>query len=90
MLKLLVVEDHVLVREGLAQTLRHLEDGVQIFEATDSEYSLALLERESSFDLMVLDLGLPGRDGFFALEKFGGFTRKCRSSFFRPTMTSIR
>lgn len=69
MLKLLVVEDHVLVREGLAQTLRHLEEEAQIFEATDGDSSLAMLEKESPFDLMVLDLALPGRDGFSCLAE---------------------
>ena len=63
MLTLLVVEDHVLVREGLVQTLRHLEAGVLVFEAADSDGANALLEQGQIFDLMLLDLGLPGLDG---------------------------
>lgn len=63
MLKMLVVEDHVLVREGLAKTLCHLEEGVLVLEAADCAGATALLEQASPFDLMLLDLGLPGLDG---------------------------
>jgi DNA-binding NarL/FixJ family response regulator len=67
MLKLLVVEDHALVREGLVQTLRQLEDEVQIFEAGDCDCAGRLLEQERDFDLVLLDLGLPGIDGLSCL-----------------------
>jgi len=67
MLKLLVVEDHALVREGLVQTLRRLEDDVQIFEAGDCECAGNLLEQAQDIDLVLLDLGLPGVDGLTCL-----------------------
>lgn len=70
MLKLLVVEDHVLVREGLVQTLRQLEDDVVIHEAADCDGAGAQLERERDFDLVLLDLGLPGVDGLSCLGIF--------------------
>ena len=63
MLNLLIVEDHALVREGLAQTLRQLEPDVTVYEAADSDGANALLEQGTAIDLMVLDLGLPGIDG---------------------------
>jgi DNA-binding NarL/FixJ family response regulator len=67
MLKLLVVEDHVLVREGLVQTLRQLESDVEIFEACDCDSAGTLLEQERDFDMVLLDLGLPGIDGLSCL-----------------------
>lgn len=67
MLKLLVVEDHALVREGLVQTLRRLEDEVEIFDVADCEQSAATLEQERDFDMILLDLGLPGMDGLTCL-----------------------
>lgn len=67
MLKLLVVEDHVLVREGLVQTLSQLEADVEVFEAFDCDSAGALLEQEHDFDMVLLDLGLPGVDGLSCL-----------------------
>ena len=63
MVALLVVEDHALVREGLALTLRQLEPDVRVREASDSAGASALLEAGETFDLILLDLGLPGLDG---------------------------
>lgn len=63
MLKILVVEDHALVREGLVQTLRQLKDGVRVSEAGDCRSACDLLEQDGAFDLVLLDLGLPDVDG---------------------------
>jgi DNA-binding NarL/FixJ family response regulator len=71
-LKLLVVEDHALVREGLAQTLRRLEDGVDVMEARDAESALKMIEQAPEVDLLLLDLMLPGINGF----SFLGVLRK--------------
>ena len=68
MLKLLVVEDHALVREGLVRLLVQLEAGAQVFDRPDFESALELLDGEDEFDLLLLDLALPGIDGFAALD----------------------
>lgn len=68
MLKLLVVEDHALVREGLVGLLRQLDDEVQVFDRGDFESALALLDHEPDMDLLLLDLALPGIDGFVGLD----------------------
>ena len=70
MTKLIVVEDHALVREGLVQTLRQIEENVEIFAVADCVGANSLLEQEHQFDLMVLDLGLPGVDGLAGLRTF--------------------
>jgi len=69
MLKLLVIEDHTLVREGLVQTLRRLDKRVRVVEAPDCDLALAriLHEKDHDFDLALLDLGLPGTDGLTCL-----------------------
>lgn len=69
MTKLLVVEDHVLVREGLVQTLRQL-DSMKVFEVADFHGANRLLEQHGGFDLVLLDLGLPGVDGLTCLKSF--------------------
>lgn len=70
MAKLIIVEDHALVREGLIQILRQIDEGVEIFAVADCVGASALLEQESGFDLMLLDLGLPGPDGLSGLRTF--------------------
>ena len=68
-MKLLVVEDHALVREGLLQTLRKLEREVVCIGVRDAEEVLQLLETEGAdeYDLCLLDLMLPGLNGMGCL-----------------------
>ena len=47
-LKLLAIEDHALVREGLLQTLGKLEPGIVCIGAQDAEEGLRLLELDGS------------------------------------------
>ncbi len=61
-MKILIVEDHALVREGLLTTLRALGGGVQTIGAADAAEAIAFLEEED-IDLMLLDLMLPGTRG---------------------------
>lgn len=68
MLKLLVVEDHALVREGLVRLLGQIEAGAKVLESADFESALNVLENEGEFDLVLLDLALPGIDGFAGLD----------------------
>lgn len=67
LLRLLVVEDHGLVREGLLQTLRKLSPRLKLFEAEDAEGALHVVEQEKEFDLVLLDLMLPGMNGMAML-----------------------
>jgi len=70
MLKLLVIEDHALVREGLVQTLLQLGEEVDVHEASDCEGGCAVLGNGEDFDLVLLDLALPGVDGLTCLGLF--------------------
>jgi len=67
LLRLLVVEDHALVREGLLQTLHKLSPRLKLFEAEDAEGALHVVEKEKEFDLVLLDLMLPGMNGMAML-----------------------
>lgn len=68
MLTLLVVEDHALVREGMVRLLAQLEDGARVLEAKDFESALTTLDKAGEADLVLLDLALPGIDGFAGLD----------------------
>jgi DNA-binding NarL/FixJ family response regulator len=65
--KLLVIEDHALVREGLLQTLRGLVRGAHSLGARDSESAIAQLEANPDIELILLDLMLPGLNGMSLL-----------------------
>jgi two-component system, NarL family, response regulator LiaR len=59
-LRVVLVEDHALTREGMRTALEDAFDVVG--EASDGIAGLALIEREKP-DVAVVDLGLPGMDG---------------------------
>lgn len=67
MTRILIVEDHTLVREAVAQTLRHLEDGLECVEARSADEALAKLDGGGEWDLAVIDLMLPDMNGFSLL-----------------------
>jgi DNA-binding NarL/FixJ family response regulator len=67
-LRIIVVEDHALVREGLVRLLAQLRDAVVVRDCADFMAAQALLDEDGPFDLVLLDLALPGIDGFAALE----------------------
>ena len=67
--KILVVDDYALVREGLRHALQALGDDVEVLEARDAEEALRLIAKDPVLDLVLLDIGLPGMDGFLALDE---------------------
>jgi DNA-binding NarL/FixJ family response regulator len=62
-MKLLIVEDHPMVREGLIAFLRATDEGLEALEAGDAETAMTLALAPGDIDLALVDLGLPGRDG---------------------------
>jgi len=66
-LKVLIIEDHALVREGLLVAVRSLEDGTETLGAQDADEGLKVLETNDDIDLVVLDLMLPGTSGMALL-----------------------
>ncbi|NVB39071.1 response regulator [Pseudenhygromyxa sp. WMMC2535] len=59
--KLALVEDRPEIRETLAELLR--DDGYQVFTASNGQAGLELIRKERP-DVAVLDIGLPGIDGY--------------------------
>jgi DNA-binding NarL/FixJ family response regulator len=70
-MKLLIVDDHAVVREGVATLLRQLGPDTQVLQARDGSEGLACAEAEADLDAVFLDLNLPGLDGRSAIQEFG-------------------
>ena len=65
-IRVLLIEDHGLVREGLKLLLEHEPDLAVAGEAADGEAGLCLFARlaaDHAVDVVVSDIGLPGLDG---------------------------
>lgn len=62
-MNILLVDDHILFREGIALLLQPLVDGGEILEAGSCEQAFAMLQNDSRVDLVLMDLGLPGLSG---------------------------
>jgi len=57
--KILIVDDHLVVRNGVAMVLEKQIQEVEIFNAENFFEAVALL-REEYFDLVILDINIPG------------------------------
>ena len=68
MMKVLIVDDHALVRDALARVLASLVPDLIVFEAGEPELAFRTLEREADLELVLLDLSLPGMHGLTALR----------------------
>ncbi|WP_281178483.1 response regulator [Thauera butanivorans] len=65
--RILIVEDHALVREAMAQSLARLQAGLVCVEASSADQALACLDADGDIDLAVIDLMLPDMSGFSLL-----------------------
>ena len=70
MMKILILDDHALFREGLCHVLQELDEQVHVLEASDYDRAMQLVSENPDLDLVLLDLNLPGKDGFTALDSF--------------------
>lgn len=68
-MKILIVDDHPLIREGLANVLRELDNDLVVIEAENAAEAVAALEREQGIALLLLDLVLPATDGLSLLAQ---------------------
>lgn len=70
-MKILVVDDHALVREGLRQVLKGLDEQVEVLEAPHCARAFELAVLHADLDLVLLDYHLPDMNGLDALAIFG-------------------
>jgi two-component system invasion response regulator UvrY len=69
MIRLLICDDHLIVRQGLKQLLSDAPDIAVTGEAANGAEALRLA-REQVFDVVLLDIAMPLRDGLDVLKQF--------------------
>ena len=67
MINLLIVDDHPIVRRGLKKVLKE-EPDFEVVEAGNAREALSRIQ-ERQFDLVIVDLDLPGMDGMDLLKE---------------------
>jgi DNA-binding NarL/FixJ family response regulator len=68
-MKILVVDDHVLIREALRGVLKELRSDAVVLEACDGRQARQLAAEHADIGLVLLDLNLPDADGFSMLAE---------------------
>ncbi len=66
--RVLITDDHLIVREGLRLILETVDDIELVGEAKDGAECLALIPKLDP-DVILMDLQMPGMDGFTALKQ---------------------
>jgi DNA-binding NarL/FixJ family response regulator len=68
-MKILVIDDHALIRQAMAGVLKKLRRDVVLLEAPNYAEAMARLAANADIELVLLDLTLPDSDGFDVLAE---------------------
>jgi DNA-binding NarL/FixJ family response regulator len=69
-MNILIVDDHPVMRAGISVCLRELDGTIDLVEAADLEHAVDAARGKRFFDVVLLDLALPGVSGVEALIAF--------------------
>lgn len=67
-MKFLLVDDHKLVRAGLALVLKQMDDGVKLIEAGTGREAIVAIDGTPDLDLVLMDIDLPEGSGLEVLN----------------------
>jgi len=76
-MKIVVIDDHALMRDLLERACREALPGAMVSGAATAAAGLALAQKEQP-DLIILDLGLPDRDGLDLLDDLLAACGRCK------------
>lgn len=68
MIKILLVDDHIIVRKGIKELLEDSDEIRVVSEAGTAEEMFKIINKED-LDMVILDISLPGRSGVDALKQ---------------------
>ena len=68
-MKILVIDDHVLIRQAMQGVLKKLRRDAVVLEAPNCEQAMQIIANHPDISLILLDLTLPDRDGFSVLAE---------------------
>src|SRR5215208_3543618 len=66
-MKILLIDDHVLIREALQGIFKELRPDTTVLEAENCGQAVRLAEEHADLEVILLDLNLPDGDGFHLL-----------------------
>jgi DNA-binding NarL/FixJ family response regulator len=69
-MKALIIDDHAILREGLAALLQQAEPNTVALQAPGGVEGLRLAEANPDLDVVFLDLNMPGQSGLEAIRRF--------------------
>jgi two-component system, NarL family, invasion response regulator UvrY len=67
-MRILIADDHAIVRKGLIELLKGEYPAVEIFEALNSQQTMEVANSQS-LDVILLDISMPGRNGIETLKQ---------------------
>ncbi len=67
-MRVLIADDHAIVRKGLIELLREAYPDMQVFEASNSHQAIDVVT-QSTIDVILLDISMPGRNGLDTLKQ---------------------
>jgi DNA-binding NarL/FixJ family response regulator len=68
-MKILVIDDHALIRQAMQGVLKKLRRDVVTLEASNYKQTMQVIANHPDISLILLDLTLPDRDGFSVLSE---------------------
>ncbi len=67
-MKVLIADDHAIVRQGLKEIVRKMNEITTVDEAVDGSDALSKI-RKGSYDFVIMDISMPGLSGIDVLQK---------------------
>ncbi|WP_419690003.1 response regulator [Burkholderia theae] len=71
-MKLLIIDDHPIVRSGIETLIRQNDSDLIIAQAANAEDAMRMLDEQADFKVAILDLQMPGMSGLDAISTISG------------------